>query len=88
MGILKKANMVFMKAILGIILVSALGCASSGQNFQERNKFENPGQNQLTSLSGNKARPVYDEKKIITEEPLVEMTPGELERLGDIYLSR
>jgi len=75
-------------ATLGIMLVSMVGCASSGQNFQNRNEFENPGQNQLTSLSGNKARPVFEERKIIAEEPLVEMTPGELERLGDIYLSR
>jgi tetratricopeptide (TPR) repeat protein len=88
MGIFKKADMFLVTAALGIMLVSMVGCASSGQNFQNRTEFENPGQNQLTSLSGNKARPVFEERKIIAEEPLVEMTPGELERLGDIYLSR
>ena len=87
MGILKKADMFLVTASLGIFLVSIVGCASSGQNFQKRNEFESPGQNQLMGVSSNKARPAFDEKKIITEEPL-DMTPGELERLGDIYLGR
>ena len=88
MGIFKKADMFLVTAALGIILVSMVGCASSGHNFQNRNEFENPGQNQLMSSGSNTVRSVPDEKRIITEEPLVEMTPGELERLGDIYLGR
>ena len=87
MGILRKSNMSWVTVTLGIILVSMVGCASTGQNFQRQNDFENPGQNQLMRSSGHKGRPAFDEKKLIAEEPL-NMTPGELERLGDIYLGR
>lgn len=86
MGLTKKASLFLLTTTLGFLLVSVFGCASSSQNIRRGAEFESQSQNPTISNSRS-AQPAPHQRNILPEEPL-QMSPEELERLGDIYLSR
>jgi tetratricopeptide (TPR) repeat protein len=72
--------------ILGVMAGSLFGCAARDQNAQAWNKYRNLSKQQLSDFPGNRIPSVANDAP--DAKALPEMTGDELERSGDLLLSR
>ncbi|MCK4603416.1 MAG: tetratricopeptide repeat protein, partial [Deltaproteobacteria bacterium] len=86
MKVINNRSFLFLAVILGVMAGSLFGCAAREQNARAWNEYRNLPKQQLSDFPGNRIPSVADDA--IDAETLPEMTGDEIERSGDLLLSR
>jgi tetratricopeptide (TPR) repeat protein len=87
MKVINNRSFLLLAVILGVIMAGSLfGCAARKQNARAWNDYRNLSKQQLSDFPDNRIPSVADDA--IDAEALPEMTGDEIERSGDLLLSR
>jgi tetratricopeptide (TPR) repeat protein len=86
MRVINNRSFLLLAVILGVMAGSLFGCAVREQNARAWNDYRNLSKQQLSDFPGNRILSVVDDAT--GAKALPEMTGNEIERSGDLLLSR
>ena len=86
MKVINNRSFLLLTVILGVMAGSLFGCAAREQNARVWNEYRNLSKQQLSDFPGNRIPSIADDTT--DAEALPEMTGDEIERSGDLLLSR